>query len=284
MACSRRIRGLVASVTVLATALALLPASSPAAPERADKPEPKLPPAFQIIDESPGMSLHDEMYVLPYTHADRYHGSRSEIVYQLSVKQTIFTDRLYFAYRQLSFWQAYNVKESSPFRDTNYNPAVFYRMAQRPWAGGSLGADIGIEHESNGQRDAMSRSWNQIHVTPAWQHGGLLLRATMRWRIPEKEKSSPSDAIGDDNPDITDYLGYADLHAYYRGKSGRQAHLMVRGNPVEGHGYVSLNLSRKMPHEPNAWFVLTLSHGYGESLLDYDRKVSRVGIGFMLAR
>lgn len=253
-------------------------------PERADKPEPKLPPVFQIIDESPGMSLHDEMFILPYTHADRYHGSRSEIVYQLSAKQTIFTDRLYFAYRQLSFWQAYNVRESSPFRDSNYNPEMFYRVARRPWAGGSLGADIGIEHESNGQRDAISRSWNQVHVTPAWQRGGLLLRMAMRWRIPETAKSSPSDARGDDNPDITDYLGYADLHAYYRGGSGRQAHLMVRGNPFEGHGYVSLNLSRKMPHEPNAWFVLSLSHGYGESLLDYDRKVSRVGIGFMLSR
>jgi phospholipase A1 len=254
------------------------------APERPDRPLPPPPPVFQVIDESPGMSLHDEMYVLPYTHADMYHGSRSEIVYQLSVKQTIFTPRLYFAYRQLSFWQAYNVKESSPFRDSNYNPEVFYRFAQRPWAGGSLGADFGIEHESNGQRDAVSRSWNQFHVTPAWQRGGLLLRMAVRWRIPEKAKSSPSDALGDDNPDITDYLGYADLHAYYRGESGRQAHLMVRGNPVAGHGYVSLNLSRNMPHEPNAWFVLMLSHGYGESLLDYDRKVSRVGIGFMLAR
>ena len=255
-----------------------------AAVERPERPDRPQSPVFQILDESPGLSLHDEMYILPYTHADKYNGSRSEVVFQFSGKQTIFTPRLYFAYRQLSFWQAYNIGESSPFRDTDYNPEIFYRMAQRPWAGGSLGADFGFEHESNGQRDLISRSWNQFHVTPAWQRDRLLLRAELRWRVPERAKSAPLDARGDDNPDITDYLGHADLHAYYRWRGGQQAHLMTRGNLRTGRGYVSLNLSRSLPHEPNAWLVLTLSHGYGESLLDYDHKVSRVGLGFMLSR
>ncbi len=265
-------------------ALWLAPAASRAAPERADRPEPPASVAYQILDESQGLSLHDEMFILPFTHADTYNGARSEIVFQLSSKQALFGSRVYFAYRQVSFWQAYNVKDSSPFRDTNYNPELFYRLRQRPWSGGSLGADVGFEHESNGQRGDISRSWNQFYVTPAWQRDRLLLRAELRWRVPESEKSSPLDPRGDDNPDITDYMGNVDLHAYYRWANGRQVHLMARGNLGAGHGFASVNFSRRLPHEPNAWLVLTLSHGYGESLLDYDRKVSRVGIGFMLSR
>ena len=278
----RRILSRAAAAAVLAVALS--PVALRAAPERADRPPPAAAPVFQILDESPGLSLHDEMYVLPFSHADRYHGSRSEVVFQLSGKQTVFTPRLYFAYRQVSFWQAYNVPESSPFRDTDYNPELFYRLARRPWAGGSLGADVGFEHESNGQRDPVSRSWNQVYVTPAWQRDRLLLRMELRWRLPERAKTGPSDPRGDDNPHITDYLGRTDLHAYYRWRGGEQAHLLVRGNPATGRGFVSLHLSRSLPHEPNAWLVLTISHGYGESLLDYDRKVSRVGLGFMLSR
>jgi phospholipase A1 len=121
-------------------------------------------------------------------------------------------------------------------------------------------------------------------VAPHYRRDRLLLRARLRWRIPEPAKETPESSKGDDNPDIVDYLGYLDLHAYYRWPSSRQVHLLVRGNPGTGRGYASLNLSHRLPHEQNAWMVFTVSHGYGESLLDYDRKVSRVGVGFMLAR
>lgn len=239
---------------------------------------------FQIVQEGPGLTLHDEMFVLPYTHSDRYRGRQAELVFQLSAKQALAGSRFYFAYTQLSYWQAYHLEESSPFRNTDYNPELFYRLAPRPWGGGHVGFDAGAEHESNGQRGTQSRSWNQLYAAPHFERDGLLLRAKLRWRVPEGEKETPLSARGDDNPDITDYLGYLDLSLYYRWPSAVQAHVLARGNPRTGRGFVSFNLSRPLPHEQNAWLVITVSSGYGESLADYDRSVSRVGIGFMLAR
>jgi len=273
--------------TLLAARLlcAALPAA--AAPDRDPVVDPDLAApaaAFQIVHEGPGLTLHDEMFILPYTHADRYHGEQAEVVFQLSAKQAVAGSRLYFGYRQLSYWQAYNVEESAPFRNTDYNPSFFYRSPRRAWKGGTAGADFGFEHESNGQREALSRSWNQFFLAPHYQRGGLLARLNLRWRVPEDPKEEPGSAKGDDNPDINDYLGHADLHLYYRWRSGVQAHLLARGNPATGRGFASLNLSRPLPREQNAWLVVTVSHGYGESLLDYDRIVSRAGIGFMLAR
>lgn len=266
-------------------ALVLLGVLAIAGPSRAGAELPtQKAEEFQIVHEGQGFTLHDEMFVLPYTHADRYHGRQAEVVFQLSFKQALAGSRIYFGYTQLSFWQAYDVQDSSPFRGTDYNPEIFYRLARRAWRGGLVGADAGIEHESNGQRDELSRSWNQVYVAPSYQRDRLLLRAKLRWRIPEPAKETPESNRGDDNPAIVDFLGYADLHAYYRWPSSHQIHLMVRGNPGTGRGFASLNLSHRLPNEQNAWMVFTISHGYGECLLEYDRKVSRVGIGFMLAR
>jgi phospholipase A1 len=266
---------------------AALPAVSIAVPDADPVVDPALAApeaAYQVVQEGPGLTLHDEMFILPYTHADRYHGKQAEVVFQLSAKQAVAGSRLYFGYTQVSYWQAYNVEESAPFRDTDYNPELFYRTPRRAWRGGQVGADLGFEHESNGQRDLLSRSWNQFYAAPHYQNGGLLARLKLRWRVPEEAKAEPGAAKGDDNPDINDYLGHADLHLYYRWDSGHQVHLLARGNPATGRGFVSLNLSRPLPHEQAAWLVVTVSHGYGESLLDYDRLVSRAGIGFMLAR
>ncbi|MBK7190401.1 MAG: phospholipase A [bacterium] len=43
-------------------------------------------------------------------------------MFQLSFKQALGGTGLYFGYTQISFWQAYDVQNSSPFRGTDYNP------------------------------------------------------------------------------------------------------------------------------------------------------------------
>ena len=55
---------------------------------------------------------------------------------------------------------------SSPFRDTNFNPEMFYRFKESPLGSGFFGADVGFEHESNGQPVSRSRSWNLLHISP----------------------------------------------------------------------------------------------------------------------
>jgi phospholipase A1 len=239
---------------------------------------------FQMIQTGPGLTLHKEMFGLLYTHSNRYNGRRTEAVFQLSAKYRLFDTRFYAAYTQISFWQAYDYRNSAPFRDTNYNPEIFYRLKPLSTGLDFLGADAGIEHESNGQLVALSRSWNLLYVAPWYQQGNVLIYAKLRYRIAEKAKSSPTDAEGDDNPDITDYLGYSDVHVYYRFPRGLMAHLTMRGVIGSGRGNVSMNLSCPVPGGEGGYLMLRLFHGYGESLMDYRLLLNRVGVGIMFAR
>jgi len=239
---------------------------------------------FLIVQESGGLSLHKEMFMFPVTISDEYDGAQTEAVFQISAKHRIFNSRFYFAYTQISFWQAYDHEHSAPFRETNYNPEIFYRVKHMPFHSGYVGADIGFEHESNGQRVPISRSWNLLYLSPYFAHGNLLVHLKLRYRIPEDEKDSPDDSVGDDNPDITDYLGYNDLNVYFRPFKNHSVHLMVRGNISKGNGGMSLAYSIPVPKSKRSSISFRFSHGYGESMVDYKRSLTRFGIGIMFDR
>ena len=185
---------------------------------------------FQMIHAGSGLSLHKEMFMLPLTLSNEYNDSQTEAVFQLSAKHRLFDTRFYFAYTQMSFWQAYDHHHSAPFRETNYNPELFYRTKRHPFQSGFVGVDIGFEHESNGQIPPVSRSWNLLYVSPHYLKDNLLVYLKLRYRIPESDKEYPNAAVGDDNPDITSYLGHNDLHIYYRFWTDHAMHLTVRGS------------------------------------------------------
>ena len=251
-----------------------------AAPAGAEEPEE----GFQMIHTGSGLSLHKEMYMLPATWSDEYNSQQTEAVFQLSAKHRLFGSRFYFAYTQISFWQAYDYNNSSPFRETNYNPELFYRFGQIPFRSGHLGADAGFEHESNGQLPPVSRSWNLLYLNPYYYRSNVLLYVKFRYRIPEDEKAYPGAPVGDDNPDILDFMGYSDVHLYVRFLQKHMIHLMLRGNPDTGKGGLSLNYSLPVPKSDQSFLCLRFSHGYGESLVDYKKSINRVGLGIMFAR
>ncbi len=240
--------------------------------------------SFQMIHTGRGLSLHKEMFMLPVTYSDKYYNAQTEAVFQVSAKHRLFKSRFYFAYTQISFWQAYDQKNSAPFRETNYNPEIFYRTKQFPFHSGYLGADAGFEHESNGQKPPLSRSWNLIYVCPYYHGSNFLVYLKFRYRIPEEEKEYPEAAVGDDNPDITDFLGYSDAHIYYNFWRGHLIHLMLRGNFDTGKGWISLNYSFPVPKGEESFFIIRISHGYGESLVDYNRPITRIGAGITFNR
>ncbi|MDD3732824.1 MAG: phospholipase A [candidate division Zixibacteria bacterium] len=239
---------------------------------------------FQMIRTGPGLSLHKEMFMMPVTFSDEYYGEKTEAVFQISAKHRLFNTPVYFAYTQISFWQAYDHKHSAPFRETNYNPELFYRTNRFHLYGGQVGFDIGFEHESNGQRPPVSRSWNLIYFSPYYFRSDILLYLKIRYRIPEEEKDYPEAAVGDDNPDITDYLGYSDFQLFYRFYRCHLLHLMIRGNISTGKGGVVLNYSVPIPKSEMSFFTIRISHGYGESLVDYNRSFNRIGFGVLFAR
>ena len=133
---------------------------------------------------------HNPTYLLPLsyngrpTREDESSIDDTEIKFQLSFKLSLMddllleNDHLYFGYTQLAYWQAYNNDSSSPFRETNYEPEIFWRLTRPTQRFGfsSQEIDVGVVHESNGRSQLLSRSWNRVYlryllVDDSWELG-----------------------------------------------------------------------------------------------------------------
>jgi phospholipase A1/A2 len=220
-----------------------------------------------------------------------------EAAFQLSIKTKVWQDilgkqiDLWAAYTQRSFWQLYNAPDSRPFREHNYEPEVllnFRTGCDLNWLKSRF-INVGINHQSNGQSDPLSRSWNRFVANFGFEDksGNLALILKTWYRIPES-------AAHDDNRDIEDYLGYGEIWAYYFIKSssywdGTRFGAMVRNNFSFGRNRGALQLEASCPLR--YWSISLLEHvslyiqyfnGYGESMLDYDHNINRIGIGIII--
>jgi len=221
------------------------------------------------------VSYNPSPYAEPYQNlpgGEDYSLDDVEIKFQLSLKVPLavgmFGDRanLYAAYTNTSWWQAYNSESSAPFRETNHEPELFMNFLN-DWK--VLGFTnringLGLVHQSNGRSEPLSRSWNRAYASTVFEKGGLAMRLRAWYRIPEDDEQ-------DNNPDITDYLGYGDLMFAY--KSGKSTYSMLARTKA-----VELTWSRLF------WGNIRLYgqyfHGYGQSLVEYDDSSDVFGIGF----
>lgn len=241
------------------------------------------PEAYSILSSVKGLSTHRPSYVFPLTYTSDYKGENTEMVFQISAKQRVFGSSFYVAYTQKSFWQYLNQDQSSPFRETNYDPELFYRWIPEGRVFNRWAADFGVEHESNGRSIGESRSWNRVYIAPFHAKGKHLAYLKFWYRIPEGDESSEANPNGDDNPDLVDYIGHGEL-SYSHQIGGKQLlTTWVRGNPATGKGAVAFTWS--IPSGGGyAFYGATVFHGYGESLIDYDTKITRLMVGLLLAR
>lgn len=211
-----------------------------------------------------------------------------EVNFQISLKVQVNNDALFFPNDALqagltleAWWQLYSNDVSSPFRETNYQPEVFYTVPLR-WRPYGLrpSATIGLEHQSNGQVQGLSRSWNRVYGRLELE-GESFFAAFQPWyRIPEDERTDPNSAEGDDNPDILDFMGYGQLSFGWRGE--RLSYFTnLRGNPSTGNGAVEVFVS--FPLFQRFRGVVQYFNGYGNSLIDYDHFQQRIGLGILLS-
>jgi phospholipase A1/A2 len=241
------------------------------------------PEAYSILSEARGLTTHRPSYLYPATWSEDFRGSATELVFQLSGKWRMFGSDFHLAYTQKSFWQFINNERSSPFRETNYDPEFFYRLEPKAKIFNKWAMDIGIEHESNGQPYPLSRSWNRVYLAPFQAKGRHLAYLKFWYRVPEGDPSSETNQDGDDNPDLTDYLGYGEA-TFSRQIGGEQVLTgWVRGNPATGYGAVQFTWSIPSRERWVFWGA-SVFHGYGESLSLYDEKITRVMLGALLAR
>jgi len=206
----------------------------------------------------------------------------TEVQFQISGKTPLAVGLwdmfdIYAAYTNHSFWQLYD-SDSSPFRETNHEPEAWVQFEPN-WT--FLGLTntvnaVGFVHQSNGRGGSLSRSWNRIYANLAIEKGPLALSFKPWYRIPENDDD-------DDNPDITDYLGHYELRAAY--KWGDHVFSAMSRNNLESgfsRGAVELTWSFPLGNYPFLKGYIQYFNGYGESLIDYDNHVNKVGIGFAL--
>ncbi|KAA0011505.1 phospholipase [Billgrantia pellis] len=206
---------------------------------------------------------------------------RAEVKFQFSAKfnliERLFGDHggdLYFAYTQRSWWQAYNADSSSPFRETNYEPEFFIDFENRwsllGWT--NINNRFSFNHQSNGRSGDMSRSWNRVILESTFINNDWLVSVAPHWRVPES-------AGDDDNPDIERYLGYGEITVAHRLGDSEVA-LQWHGNP--GAGHMGTRVDYSWPLHGNIRGHLQYFYGYGDSMIDYDHRTQRIGIGFSL--
>ena len=123
----------------------------------------------------------------------------AETQFQVSIKVAldrdtfIKDDAIQFGFTLKSFWQTFNDDQSSPFRETNYQPEIWYRTPVRwnMFGSNTMLWGIGAEHQSNGRSRELSRSWNRIYTTLTWLTDDLSIRFKPWYRIPEDRKDDP---------------------------------------------------------------------------------------------
>lgn len=252
---------------------------------------------------------HRMNYILPFTHnfnpnqepwdvQEYYPGvdnpiEQNEAKLQISLKvplnyeDMLFEDdNLYFGFTLKSFWQVYNDELSAPFRDSNYRPEIFYQAPiPYPNWGGTFITRVGLEHESNGRAQSLSRSWNRVYIGLGFQKDNWLIYAQPWYRLDEDEKvddgdpNTPPPPKGDDNPDIEDFYGHFELSGVYA-FDHLELSAMVRQNFSTGKGAFETNIS--FPLWGRLQGMVQYFDGYGESLIDYNARVQRLGVGIML--
>lgn len=210
----------------------------------------------------------------------------TEIKFQMSVKADIGdqrnidflgikTVRFWGAYTQLSNWQIFNTRNSTPFRETVYEPELIATLGTGYGSGLKL-INLGLVHQSNGRPMPESRSWNRVYLLGGWEWNDMTSIMVRVWqRLPEN-------ALKDDNPDIVDYLGRGDFSIRWEPRDKSQSvALLLRNNlhRTSNRGYMQVDWATPVTVGSAARMHIQMSSGYGESLIDYNHRQNTIGLG-----
>ncbi|MET0335963.1 MAG: phospholipase A [Rhizobacter sp.] len=209
-----------------------------------------------------------------------------EAKFQISLRTKAFQDVLgtggdvWLTFTQQAMWQIWNGKDSKPFRNTDYEPEAIFvvpvpkAVRQLPFGWQWRMGQFGLAHQSNGQSDPLSRSWNRVYLGTGFERGDLSLTARVSQRLNEK-------AERDNNPDLVDYRGRGELQLGWT--PGASTSSLLWRSSEKSSNYGALQFEWTYPvakSRPNGlrWF-LQVFHGYGETLTDYNFKQTSFGFG-----
>lgn len=241
----------------------------------------------QLVTKDFDIYAYKKNYFLPatYTFNDIEGRENFETNFQISIEKPIYhnlfglNEIISAAYTQKSFWQV--AKSSAPFRETNYEPEIFVQI---PYDKNSAlkAYKISAMHSSNGKGGEESRSLNRLYLEGYFQFSDIFVIPRVWYRIPESKSK-------DDNPDFEDYYGYGDLTLLYAYKQ-HTFELFLRDNlkfNENNKGAVEFTWTFPLPEfvqAKNVYGMVQYFHGYGNSLIDYDREINNIGFGIALSR
>ena len=253
----------------------------------------------EAIDNPFAFSQHRLNYILPFSYVSDPNtlsasGLSTENVdnieakYQISVKLPLYqvensTSGLYMAFTAVSYWQVYNGEASKPFRETNYEPELFYSWRNELTFAGFKFNQIrfGLSHQSNGQSGLRSRSWNRLFASAMFSDADSFYHIKAWYRIKEDEKDDPFDSTGDDNPDITTFMGHTEF-GYGTTLGDFNVMALIRNNLKTSNNKGSIELNLSYPISERYELLMQYFNGYGDSLVDYNRHQQRIGFGVQL--
>jgi phospholipase A1 len=219
-----------------------------------------------------------------HTVATPYPYMKVETKFQFSAKSEIgnYRDmdflgfknfRLWGAFTQQSFWQAFNVSNSSPFRESNYEPELIGTFGTGNTQGWKL-LNLGFSHQSNGRGQPDSRSWNRLYLEGGWEWDDIYVTGRGWWRLPE---SLPKD----DNPNLTRNMGRAEMIVHWLPERDDEIVILIRSNlNLHGQkGFLQLNWASPFKIGHSSQLNFQMSTGYGDSLIDYNHWQTTLGIG-----
>ncbi|MBL0708695.1 MAG: phospholipase A [Sulfurimonas sp.] len=233
------------------------------------------------------IKAHKANYFLPisylangdYADTNGHKAKDVETEFQVSIKFDFTSDLLGFgeiysvAYTQLAFWQLYT--DSAYFRETNYNPELYVVFPTSTLDDEKFlkAVKLAIEHESNGRGGRDERSWNFLSSSIYFQYKYLFGEMKLWYRLPDHINY---------NPELLDYLGHGHLKFMFPYKK-HLTEVKLR-HSFYNHSAVEIHYSYPIFSRKDLFFYMKGFTGYGESLINYNSRVDKIGFGFSISR
>ena len=213
------------------------------------------------------------LYTFPIKVDYNHYETKFQLSFKTKIARGLFWGNgdVWVAYTQKAHWQIYNQKLSRPFRELNYEPEVFLNFATKYKLLGLDGKMLGIlfNHQSNGKILPLSRSWNRVILQAGFESKNwqVFLRPSIRLKDED-----------DENPAIADYVGRAEAIIIYNAGKHQFSTVLAHSMKFKNGGRGSVQFNWVLPVVNNFKLMLQVSHGYGETLMDYNHKQTTIGI------
>ncbi len=237
---------------------------------------------YQMLQSNFNIKSHHTNYLLPisarlngnYDMPGRRTTDATEVEFQISFKYD-FAPNLFglgelysVAYTQHSFWQRY--EDDAFFRESDYNPEIMVTFPTHlPYY---KAVQFSAAHESNGLGLPYERSWNYLTFKSFFQYKALFSELTLWYRMEDNR---------DYNPDFIDIMGHGEIK--FTLPYEKNVLTVLLRNNFQGKG--AIDTSYTYPIYNNSLFLYIKGFaGYGESLIDYNNYVEKIGIGVSISR